>query len=402
MNTIIDFIMNHFYGVLNLSVWGYIIAAFVGVQLTFMAVTLFLHREQAHRAIDLHPVLQHLFRFVLWMTTGMNTKEWVAVHRKHHAKCDTDEDPHSPVTHGLNKVLWEGVELYKAAGTDKDMLEQYGRGTPVDWIERNLYSRANYTLGITAMVFLFLLLFGVPGIIMIAVQLGSVPFFAAGVINGVGHHSGYRNFECSDAATNIVPWGLVVAGEELHNNHHAFPSSAKFSVRPWEFDMGWLYITVFKFLGLAKVKRVAPKPVLRSAPSSVDLETVRAVIVNRMHVLREYSRKVTLPEWKTARESTDQAWQRLMRKAKRALIREPKLLDEKAKKRLSEVFDANQTLKTVHEFRERLRQIWDGTQISNDKLLAQLKEWCQQAEDSGIRSLQEFSQRLRSYTMQPA
>ena len=402
MNNIIDFIMNHFYGVLNLSVWGYVIVAFLGVQLTFMAVTLYLHREQAHRGIDLHPILQHLFRVVLWMTTGMNTKEWVAVHRKHHAKCDTPDDPHSPVTHGLKKVLLEGVELYKAAGKDSDMVEQYGRGTPEDWMERNVYSRANYTLGITLLVFLFLFLFGVPGIIMIAVQLGSVPFFAAGVINGVGHHTGYRNFECSDAATNIVPWGLIVAGEELHNNHHAFPSSAKFSVRPWEFDMGWMYITIFKFFGLVKVKRVAPKPVLRSKPASVDLETVRAVIVNRMHVLREYSRKVTLPEWRSAQESSDPALHRLMRKAKRALIREPKLLDESAKERLTKVFDGSQTLKTVHEFREQLRLIWEGTQISNEKLLAQLKEWCQQAEASGIRSLQEFSERLRSYTMQPA
>lgn len=394
--------MQYFYGVLNLSFWGYVVAAVIGVQLTFMAVTLYLHREQAHRGIDLHPVLQHIFRLVLWMTTGMNTKEWVAVHRKHHAKCDTDDDPHSPVTYGLKKVLWEGVELYKAAADkDPEMLEKYGRGTPDDWMERNVYSRMNYTVGITLMVILFLVLFGVPGIIMIAVQLGSVPFFAAGVINGVGHHTGYRNFECSDAATNIIPWGFIVAGEELHNNHHAFPSSAKFSVRPWEFDMGWLYITIFKFFGLAKVKRVAPKPVMLNKPSPVDLETVRAVIVNRMHVLRDYSKKVTLPEWKLAKEKVDPAWTRLTTKAKRLLVREPKLLDDAAKQRLSDVLENSQTLKTVHEFRERLREIWESSQISNERLLAQLKEWCAQAEASGIRSLQEFSQRLRTYSMAP-
>ena len=398
----IDFLMKYFNGVLDLSVWGYVLAAFIGVQLTFMAVTLFLHREQAHRGIELHPVLQHLFRLVLWMTTGMNTKEWVAVHRKHHARCDTDEDPHSPVTHGLSKVLWEGVELYKAAGKDREMVEQYGRGTPDDWMERNVYSSGNYTLGITLLVFSFLILFGIPGIIMIAVQLGAVPFFAAGVINGVGHHTGYRNFECSDAATNIVPWGIIVAGEELHNNHHAFPSSAKFSVRPWEFDMGWFYITIFKFFGLCKVKRIAPQPVLLQKSSPVDLETVRAIIVNRMHVLRDYSRKVTLPVWKTESDKNDPAWQRMVRKAKGILIREPKLLDDAAKERLAEVLKNSQHLKTVHEFRERLRELWEGTQISNERLLAQLKEWCVQAEASGIRSLQEFAQRLRTYSIQPA
>jgi stearoyl-CoA desaturase (delta-9 desaturase) len=258
------------------------------VQFTFMAVTLYLHRDATHRSLDLHPALRHVFRFWLWMSSGMLTREWVAVHRKHHARCETADDPHSPMVLGLKKVLLEGAELYKEAARTPGLLEKYGRGTPDDWMERNVYSQ-HRALGIVLMVIIDLVLFGVPGIIIIGVQMLAVPLMAAGVINGIGHHTGYRNFECSDAARNIVPWGFIVAGEELHNNHHAFPSSAKFSVRPWEFDIGWLYIQVFRFFGLAKVRRVAPSLTRAQPRAEVDLETLRAVLVNRMHVLRDYA-----------------------------------------------------------------------------------------------------------------
>jgi stearoyl-CoA desaturase (delta-9 desaturase) len=252
------------------------------------------------------------------------------------------------------------------------------------------------------MVVADLLLFGVPGIIIIAIQMLSMPFFAAGVINGLGHYSGYRNFECDDAATNIVPWGVLIGGEELHNNHHAFPSSAKFSVRCWEFDIGWLYIRLFQILGLAKVKKVAPKPVLQSPPSTqIDLDNLRAIIVNRMHVLRDYTKQVTLPVFRN--EKAIAAGNAALRKARKLLVRQPMLLDESAKNRLSELLSDNAALETVHEFRERLRQLWSGTNnVSNENLLAQLKEWCAEAEASGIKVLEEFAARLRSYQMAPA
>jgi stearoyl-CoA desaturase (Delta-9 desaturase) len=308
------------YGFLNLSFWSYVVVTFLMVQFTFMGVTLYLHRDATHRSLDLHPVLRHVFRFWLWMSSGIVTKEWVAVHRKHHA-------------------------------------------------------------------------------IVLAVQLMANPVMAAGVINGIGHYYGYRNFECPDAARNIVPWGVLVAGEELHNNHHAFPSSAKFSIYRWEFDIGWLYIRVFQFFGLAKVIRVAPEPAHVEPRKHIDLETVRAVIVNRMHVLRAYTRHVTLPVF---RDQLRIAGGTLSRRVRKLLVREPVLLDNTAQSRLREVLASNQALHTVHEFRERLRQMWSGANMSNEKLVQHLKEWIAQAEASRIKVLQDFAATLRGYAMQPA
>jgi stearoyl-CoA desaturase (delta-9 desaturase) len=325
----------------------------------------------------------------------MLTREWVAVHRKHHAKCETPEDPHSPVIYGLRRILFEGAELYQVQARNPETLEKYGRGSPDDWLERNVYTK-HRNLGIVALIVLELVLFGVPGIIIFAAQMVAMPLLAAGIINGVGHHSGYRNFECPDAARNIVPWGVLLGGEELHNNHHAFPSSAKFSVRAWEFDIGWLWIKVFSILGLAKVTRVAPKLETRAQRKPVDLETVRAVIVNRMHVLRDYTRNVTLPVF---RAELAAAKGRLSAGVRKLMVREPVLLDENAKRRLSEALANYQMLKTVHEYRERLRVMWSGAHMSNEKLLTHLKDWIAHAEASGIQSLQEFAARMRSYAM---
>ncbi len=392
--------MEYLYGLLNLSFWGYVLVTFVMIQITMMSVTLYLHRDQAHRALDLHPALRHFFRFWIFCTSGMLTKEWVAIHRKHHAFCETPDDPHSPVIYGIRKVLLEGAELYRAEKDNPETLAKFGRGTPDDWLEKNFYLRFPYT-GITFMVFADLLLFGVPGIIIIAIQMMSMPVFAAGVINGLGHYSGYRNFECDDAATNIVPWGVLIGGEELHNNHHAFPTSAKFSVRRWEFDIGWLYIQLLQGIGLAKVKKVAPRPVLQSnPPGQIDLDNLRAIIINRMHVLRDYTKQVTLPVLK--KEKAIAAGGAALRRARKLLVRQPKLLDDQAKRRLSELLSDNAALETVHEFREKLRDIWSGANVSNEKLLAQLKEWCAEAEASGIKVLEEFADRLRSYQLAPA
>jgi stearoyl-CoA desaturase (delta-9 desaturase) len=385
------------YGLLNLNFWGYVLTTAVMVHLTMIAVSLYLHRDATHRGLHLHPIVRHLFRFWLWVSTGAITREWVAVHRKHHARCETADDPHSPVTHSLRKVLLQGAELYQVAARDPEVCEKFGRGTPNDWVERNVYSRyRNY--GIVLMVLIDLLLFGVPGIIVVGVQMLALPL-AGGIINGVGHHSGYRNFECSDAARNIVPWGVLIAGEELHNNHHAFPSSARFSIQPWEFDIGWLYITVFRALGLAKVVRAVPKPAKVAARKHVDLETVRAVIVNRMHVLRDYTLNVTLPVF---RKELAAARGKLSNRAKQLLVREPVLLDEHAYARLTQVLADHQMLRTVHVFRERLRVLWSGAHMSNETLLQHLKDWIAQADASGIKALQEFAGSLRSYTIQPA
>ncbi len=388
--------MEYLYGLLDLSFWGYVLTTFILVQITMMSVTLYLHRDQAHSALDLHPVLRHFFRFWIWCTSGMLTREWVAIHRKHHAFCEMPDDPHSPVIYGIKKVLLEGAELYRAEKDNPATLEKFGRGTPDDWLEKNVYLRIPYG-GIILLVLADLLLFGIPGIIIIAVQMVSMPVFAAGVINGLGHYSGYRNFECDDASTNIVPWGILTGGEELHNNHHAFPTSAKFSVRRWEFDIGWLYIRVLQAVGLARVNRVAPRPVLLPDPGKqVDLENLRAIIVNRMHVLRDYTRKVTLPVLK--KEKAIAAGNAAFRKARNLLVRQPRLLDDKAKQRLCELLSNNVALETVHEFREKLRELWSGANVSNEKLLTQLREWCTEAEASGIKVLEEFAGRLRSYS----
>jgi len=392
--------MEYLYGILNLDFWGYVIATLIMFQISIFAVTVYLHRDATHRALDLHPWLRQFFRLWIWMTSGMLTRQWVAVHRKHHARCETEEDPHSPQVVGLKKVLLEGAELYKVQARNPETLEKYGRGCPDDWIERNVYERVPYG-GIIIMVLLDLLLFGVPGIIIIAFQMISMPLFAAGVINGIGHYYGYRNFECDDASTNITPLGIIIGGEELHNNHHAFPSSAKFSVRPWEFDIGWGFISIMKFLGLAKVRRVVPSPVFADEPVA-DLDALRAIIINRMHVLRDYTKTVTLPVFRKELRGAEKD-DSLLHRARKLLVRRPALLDEKASARLSEILDNNQVLKTVVEFRERLRDLWTGaTDVSDERLLTQFQEWIAEAEASGIRVLQEYAEVLKSYRLQPA
>jgi stearoyl-CoA desaturase (delta-9 desaturase) len=381
-------------GLLGLSGWGKVIATFILVQISMMAITLYLHRDQAHRAIDLHPALRHFFRFWIWMTSGMVTREWVAVHRKHHAMCEQPGDPHSPVVFGLGKVLSQGAELYRVAARDPEIVAKYGRGTPDDWLERKLYT-GHSTLGIWSMLAIDVLLFGVIGITIFAVQMMAAPVMAAGVINGLGHAVGYRNFESADAATNLTPVAVLIGGEELHNNHHAFPSSAKFSVQPWEFDIGWFYISVLKAAGLCSVRRVAPKPVIAPTPRQVDIDTLRAVLVNRMHVLRDYTFGVVLPV-------LDREGDAPVKAARSLLVRRPQLLDEASRSRLAAVLAASPTLHTVHEYRQQLTALWEQANVSNDQLVRQLREWCARAEASGIEALQQFSARLRGYLPDPA
>ncbi len=388
--------MQYFYGLLDLSFLGYFLVTLCMVQFSLMGITLYLHRDQSHRSVDLHPLLRHIFRLWIWMTSGAITKEWVAVHRKHHAMCEMDGDPHSPRVYGLKKVLLEGSELYRAEPANQETVEKYSHGCPQDWLENELYAKHSY-LGIVLIVILDLVLFGVPGIIILSIQLATMPVLAAGGINGIGHAMGYRNFETDDASTNIIPWGVFVGGEELHNNHHAFPSSARFSMRRFEFDIGWFYLRVFSLLGLAKIRRVAPEIKVENEVSVPDLETLRAVVVNRMHVLRHYSRQVTLPTLKVELAALGE--KSLLRKARRWVATQPAMLDDLSKEKLDELVERYPTLGTVMEFRAELKTLWEGANVSNERLLAELKEWCARAEASGIEALEEFAATLRGYRL---
>jgi stearoyl-CoA desaturase (delta-9 desaturase) len=382
------------YGFIRLPWWGYTVLTFALVQLMFLGVTLYLHRDQSHGGLVLHPVLRHFFRFWLWFCSGTVTREWVAVHRRHHAYADRPGDPHSPVVFGLRRVVLQGYELYVAAARDPKILANYGRGTPDDWLERNLYSRFP-KVGIWLFVLPQLLMFGVPAITMIAVQLIAQPFFAGGVINGLGHHVGYRSFDLPTAATNIVPWGVLIAGEELHNNHHAFPSSPRFAVQAWEIDMGWLFIRVFRALGLARVGNLAPTPNIVRDRASIDADTVRALFTNRMHVLRDYRRRVIRPVF---RELTKQESAMVLpQRSPQLLVRHPKLLDERSRQQVRELLDRHEVLRTVIEFRDRLQQVWDETAASHARALQKLRELCAQAEGSSILALRNFALRLRTY-----
>ncbi|MCB2261897.1 MAG: fatty acid desaturase [Candidatus Thiosymbion ectosymbiont of Robbea hypermnestra] len=389
------------YGILDFSLWQVVAAGLILTHVTIVTVTVFLHRAQAHRALALHPAASHFFRFWLWLTTGMVTKEWVAVHRRHHAKCETPEDPHSPRILGLGKLLAEGAELYAKAAGDPRTLARYGHGTPDDWLERHLYSR--YTQhGVGLMLILDLLLFGVHGITLWAVQMIWIPFFAAGVINGIGHYWGYRNFETPDAATNILPWGILIGGEELHNNHHAFPSSAKLSSKWWELDLGWFYVRLLSLLGLAEVKKVASRPRVVAGKGTIDMDTVRAVVTGRMHVAARYAREVLAPVTRAELCRSRRHCRRLSRRTQRLLVLEGSRLDARAKQRLEQILAQSQTLETVYQFRERLRELWERAAPSQEALLEALQDWCQQAEATGIQALETFSRTLRGYTLAPA
>jgi stearoyl-CoA desaturase (Delta-9 desaturase) len=389
------------YGILDLPVWQVALVGLVLTHITIVAVTVFLHRSQAHRALDLHPAVNHFFRLWLWLTTGMVTREWVAVHRCHHAKCETPEDPHSPKVLGLSKVLTEGAELYKEAADDPRIVSRYSHGTPDDWVERHVYGRYVWQ-GVGLMLIADVLLFGVYGITLWAVQMLWIPFFAAGVINGVGHCRGYRNFESPDASTNIVPWGILIGGEELHNNHHAFPSSAKLSSKWWELDMGWFYIRLLSVLALARVKKVAPQPRVIEGKGHVDMDTLRAVVTGRMHVAARYAREVLAPVTRAELCRSERRCRRLFKRTQRLLVLEGARLDERARQRLEQVLAQSQTLETVYRFREQLRDVWERTAPSQEALLKSLQDWCQQAEATGIQALETFARNLRGYTLTPA
>jgi stearoyl-CoA desaturase (delta-9 desaturase) len=393
-----------FYGLLNFSWTQCLVLVLVMTHITIVGVTVFLHRCQAHRALEMHPILSHFFRFWLWMTTGMNTKAWAAIHRKHHAKCETPDDPHSPQVMGLKQVLWRGAELYRAESRNTETLTRYGHGTPNDWIENNLYTPYS-SLGFTILLVLELILFGVPGLTIWAIQMAWIPFFAAGIINGIGHFWGYRNFECPDAATNISPWGILIGGEELHNNHHTYPTSAKLSVKWWEFDIGWLYIKIFSALGLAKVKRVVPTPTIIPGKSQVDIDTLKALISNRIHVMTLYSKTVILPVFlqeKQKQTATGQADPSVWQKMRNVLMKEPSLIEPQKQHSLEAFIEKYDNLHLVYKFQKNLQEIWNKTSATQKELLEALQEWCAQAESAGVVKLREFVPYIKGYALRMA
>ncbi len=385
-------------GLLDFTGWQVFFATLVLTHITIAAVTIYLHRHQAHRALDLHPIPSHFFRFWRWLTTGQVTKEWASIHRKHHAKCDTEEDPHSPQTRGIRKVLFEGAELYRAESKVKETMEKYGHGTPDDWIERNLYTKHS-AMGVVLMLFINVALFGVIGISVWAVQMMWIPITAAGIINGIGHYWGYRNYDCSDAATNIFPLGILIGGEELHNNHHTFATSAKLSSKWYEFDLGWGYIRILETLRLAKVKKVAPAPKFAKDKMVADLDTLQSVIANRYDVMAKYAKSVRHAfheEFEHLKHKAELE-ARFLKSSRKLMQREPAKLEQSQKQQLVELFQHSKALETMHQMRVELGAIWERSHSTRDQLLQQLQDWCARAEASGIKSLQDFSLRLRSY-----
>ncbi len=390
-----------FNGLVTLPWWGYIVVALVLTHITIAAVTLYLHRCQAHCALDLHPIVAHFFRFWLWTTTGMITKEWVAIHRKHHAKTETEEDPHSPHTKGISKVFWQGAELYQAEAKNVETIESYSHGTPNDWVERKIYSQHS-AIGLSLSFALNVLFFGALGITIWAVQMIWIPLHAAGVINGIGHYWGYRNFETEDGSTNITFLGIIIGGEELHNNHHAYPSSAKFSSKWWEFDIGWFYIQLLSLFGLAKVRRRAPQPTRLLNKEIIDLDTAKAMVTSQLHVMAEYAHKVTLPTFKSELPSFEGRYKKLVSQMRTALIREDSRMKPLHREHLQELLQNSETLQTVYDMRRKLQDLWGETYASHERMIQAIIDWCKEAEATGIKVLEEFAQSLRGYALQPA
>lgn len=398
----VDFVQVFAHGLMPLPWWGVVVVALVLTHVTIASVTIFLHRHQAHRGLDLHPVVSHFFRFWLWLTTGMVTKEWVAIHRKHHAKCETDEDPHSPQTRGIKKVFWEGAELYRAEAKNQETLDKYGRGTPDDWLERNVYTRYSWE-GVGVMLMINLMLFGPIGASIWAVQMAWIPVTAAGIINGIGHYWGYRNFACADASTNIVPWGILIGGEELHNNHHAYGSSAKLSSRWYEFDIGWLYIRLLAFFGLATVRKVAPKLKVARGPKHVpDLATLQAVITHRYAVAMRYGRSVreacAVEIVQLRQRGAELAHVPSMGRLKKWLSTDDtSALPETDRATLAQLLERSHALQTIYAMRQELNGLWERSTESSEQLLARLQDWCRRAEASGIAPLVRFSADLKRF-----
>jgi len=384
------------HGLVETTWWQVVVVTLVFTHITIASVTIFLHRHQAHRALELHAIPSHFFRFWLWLTTGQVTKEWAAVHRKHHAKCEQVGDPHSPVVFGIKTVLTQGAELYRAECKNTETLARYGHGTPDDWIERNLYTRFSWQ-GVGLMLIVNVALFGAIGLTIWAVQMAWIPITAAGIINGLGHYWGYRNFEATDASTNVSPWGILIGGEELHNNHHTYPTSAKLSVKPYEFDIGWLYIRTLEALGLAKVRKTTPHMVLGDVKPVADELTLEAIIAHRYEVMATYAREMRRAcKAEIAAAKARHADVSVLEAARRWLHRDDEKVPADVRPKLVQFRAEHPTLNTMYAMREELRQLWSSRTHTREQLAKDLQAWCKRAEDSGVAALKEFSYTLRA------
>ena len=380
---------------IQLPWWGYVLVTLFLTHITIVSVTIFLHRHQAHSALSLHPALSHFFRFWLWLTTGIVTKEWVAVHRKHHATVESDEDPHSPQRVGINKVLWGGLFLYRRAARLPGILDQYGKGTPDDWLENRIYAK-HPNFGLFILLVINILVFGiVAGLAIWVVQMIWIPFWAAGVINGVGHFLGYRNYDLPDASRNIIPWGIIIGGEELHNNHHAYASSAQFSSRKWEIDLGWFYVRLLAKLKLLKIQRRIPVITYDNAKTQCDFDTVKVFVNNRFQVLSSYARDVMKGVYREELRTSSKEYRKLIKQAKRLLVLDGSGLTEVNRQRLSKFLETNTKIATVYAMKESLHNIASRSSTSYEQMCESLEDWCQRAEASGIEALTQFSIRLK-------
>ena len=399
MDSILNFLAG---GLLQLSWWQLVLVTLVLTHITIVGVTIFLHRSQTHRGLDLHPIAAHFFRMWLWLTTGMVTKEWVAIHRKHHAKCEKEGDPHSPIVYGIEKVMWKGAELYREESANEETLKRYGHGTPDDWLERNLYTRHS-GLGIILTLIIDVLLFGAAGLTVWAVQMAWIPFWAAGVVNGLGHYIGYRNFSSPDSSTNLFPIGIIIGGEELHNNHHAYGTSAKFSSKWYEFDIGWLYIKLMGYVGLAKVRKVAPKLKLEHNSAQVTEKTLQGVITHRYEIMTRYAdllkqaAQAEIERLKGVKDSLSLQQAALLKSVSDRITQAEQSLKPTEKQELEHALSQNTVLATLVNMRDDLTRVWASSTASSEQLLQDLQAWCQQAQQSGIHSLEQFALRLRRY-----
>ncbi|MFV9473360.1 fatty acid desaturase [Advenella sp. RU8] len=399
MDSILNFLAG---GLLQLSWWQLILVTLVLTHITIVAVTIFLHRSQTHRGLDLHPVVSHFFRLWLWLTTGMVTKEWVAIHRKHHAKCEKEGDPHSPIVYGIEKVMWKGAELYREESANEETLKRYGHGTPDDWLERNVYTRHS-GLGIILTLVVDVLLFGAAGLTVWAIQMAWIPFWAAGVVNGLGHYIGYRNFSSPDSSTNLFPIGIIIGGEELHNNHHAYGTSAKFSSKWYEFDIGWLYIKLMGYVGLAKVRKVAPKLKLEHNSGQVTEKTLQGVITHRYEIMTRYAdllkqaAQAEIDRLKSVKDSFSIQQAALLKTVADRITQAEQSLKPTEKEELEQALSQNKVLATLVNMRDELTRVWASSTASSEQLLQDLQAWCQQAQQSGIQGLEQFALRLRRY-----
>ena len=392
---VVDWLGNGLWG---LSVWGIVAYVLVVTHITIVTVTVYLHRFSAHRSIDLHPALQHFFRFWSWLTTGMITRQWTAIHRKHHAATETAEDPHSPKVRGIWKILWEGTEAYREAARDEAIMERYGSGCPDDWLERRLYSR-HEMLGVGMLAVIDVALFGFAGISVWAVQMLWIPVLGAGVINGIGHYWGYRNFESPDASTNMVPWGILIGGEELHNNHHTYPNSARLSQKWWEFDVGWMWIRIFQAFGLARPFSTGPMAQKAPGKTTLDVDTLWAVLNDRFRLMAKYKNDVVRPLIEQECAKVDRATGRLLRAARKALCRHEGLVDESGQRSIDKAVQASHAIGTIYNLRLRLQAIWTERGANAEEMLQALTQWCRDAEETGIQALRDFVLELKSYTV---